>query len=77
MSVYVLVINRAVSTNIIITVWLAIPYCFGARLPRQEARSQHQADSSPGCAPWPSIQEDREPSTTKDIPQDSISIQLR
>lgn len=73
----ILVINRAVSSNTIITVRLAIPYCFGARLPRQKAHSQHQAHSPPGCAPWPSIQEDRGPPTTKDIPQGSISIQLR
>lgn len=77
MSACILVINRAVSSNTIITVGLAIPYCFGARLPRQKAHSQHQAHSSPGCALWPSTQEDRGPPATKDIPQGSISTQLR
>lgn len=76
MSACVLVINRAVSSNTIITVRLAIRYWFGARLPRQKAHSQHQAGSPPGCAPWPSIQEDRGPPTTKHIPQGSVSMQL-
>lgn len=79
-SACVLDINRAVSSNIIITGWLAILYCFRGSLheslPRQETHCQHQAGPSPGCAPRRSIQEDRGPLTTKDIPQGSMSVQL-